>query len=307
VTDDIFQSFAQNGEDVILWRALGHIHHGRYIDVGANDPTWLSVSKAFYDHGWRGIAIEPSHHFAQLLREQRPEDLIVEAAASARGQGTVLLHEIQDSGLSTLVDEVRDQHVSQGWDVHEVEVATSSLNEILDAADWGGLDIHFMSVDVEGAEGDVLASIDLTRWRPWILVIESTAPLATNETHSRWESGVLGAGYEFCLFDGLSRYYVAQEHADQLRHDLSYSPCVFDSFQTHSQRALLKRLDEITADANRWRSVSLTDWSEVIASQQALVERVDHLAFELAAHQRTLSWRITAPLRLIRRRTSASS
>ena len=34
----MFQSFAQNFEDVILWRALGHVTNGRYVDVGAADP-----------------------------------------------------------------------------------------------------------------------------------------------------------------------------------------------------------------------------------------------------------------------------
>ena len=54
-----FISYAQNNEDVLLWRALGHVRDGFYIDVGANDPVEHSVTKAFYDAGWRGISIEP--------------------------------------------------------------------------------------------------------------------------------------------------------------------------------------------------------------------------------------------------------
>ena len=34
-----FISYAQNNEDVLLWRALGHVRDGFYIDVGANDPV----------------------------------------------------------------------------------------------------------------------------------------------------------------------------------------------------------------------------------------------------------------------------
>ena len=33
-----FVSYAQNFEDVILWRTLKHIYEGFYIDVGAQDP-----------------------------------------------------------------------------------------------------------------------------------------------------------------------------------------------------------------------------------------------------------------------------
>ena len=45
-------SYAQNREDVLLSRVLpGPV--GSYIDVGAADPVELSVTKWFYDRGWR--------------------------------------------------------------------------------------------------------------------------------------------------------------------------------------------------------------------------------------------------------------
>jgi hypothetical protein len=50
-------SYAQNAEDVLLWRALGAVQDGFYIDVGANDPQEGSVTKLFYDAGWHGINV----------------------------------------------------------------------------------------------------------------------------------------------------------------------------------------------------------------------------------------------------------
>ncbi len=55
-----FISYAQNFEDVMLWRALKHVENGFYVDVGAQDPVVDSVSLAFYEHGWRGVHIEPT-------------------------------------------------------------------------------------------------------------------------------------------------------------------------------------------------------------------------------------------------------
>jgi hypothetical protein len=55
-----FISYAQNFEDVMLWRALKGLKKGFYIDVGAHDPEVDSVTKAFYDRGWCGINIEPA-------------------------------------------------------------------------------------------------------------------------------------------------------------------------------------------------------------------------------------------------------
>ena len=61
-----FVSYAQNYEDVILWRALKHIKNGFYVDCGAYDPNRDSVTRAFYERGWRGINIEP---IATLLQK----------------------------------------------------------------------------------------------------------------------------------------------------------------------------------------------------------------------------------------------
>src|SRR3984957_17513690 len=85
-----FESFAHNDEDVVLWRALAGagVDNGRYIDVGgngANRPTDVSVSRAFYDRGWRGIVIEPVPGFAESLRRQRPDDIVIEAVVTSDG------------------------------------------------------------------------------------------------------------------------------------------------------------------------------------------------------------------------------
>jgi FkbM family methyltransferase len=312
-----FESFAQNGEDVVLWRALGNLETGRYVDVGANDPSLYSISRAFYEHGWRGITIEPVDYFAQRQRDERPDDLLVEAAITSTPGEPVVLHEIPDSGLSTLIGEVSDAHDHAGWKVRDIVVPTRSLNQILDEAGWQGLDIHFMTVDVEGAEADVLASIDLAVWRPWILVIEATAPLTTKPTHEEWEPRVLDAGYEYCLFDGLSRYYVAHEHADRLRGSLDRPANPHDSYTT----ALVRRLDQhigqvstrvnlLTEDVIRWRAAALERWSQptvtnaVDAAEMAELRlRVHELTHDLMATRATLSWRITKPLRGARRFT----
>ena len=38
-------SYAQNLEDILLWRALKHVEKGFYIDVGAYSPDVESVTK----------------------------------------------------------------------------------------------------------------------------------------------------------------------------------------------------------------------------------------------------------------------
>ena len=78
-----FVSYAQNSEDVMIWRALKHVAEGFYIDVGANDPTLYSVTRAFYDKGWHGINIEPVAEFFDRLKSERPRDINLQIGAGA--------------------------------------------------------------------------------------------------------------------------------------------------------------------------------------------------------------------------------
>jgi FkbM family methyltransferase len=300
-----FESYSQNGEDVVLWRALRGVAHGRYIEVGANHPSHDSISMAFYARGWTGITVEPDPQFAALQREFRPGDLVVEAAVTPDDGGTVILHVVDGTGLSTL-DETRARvHARAHPDGHDVAVATRRLDSILAEAGWKGQDIHFMSVDTEGSERGVLESLDLTSWRPWVLLVEATEPNTTRSTRGDWEDIVTGAGYEFCLFDGLSCFYVSSERSQQLREALSYSACVLDNYtppalRKSEQRAVTAQaLAEQRAEENRalvdevvrWRGEAVSRWAEVMAQimnaeqAQALQTQVQALEVELQSLQ----------------------
>jgi len=227
-------SYAQNREDVVLHRALKSVSKGCYVEVGANDPTLHSISRGFYEIGWSGLTIDPVHEFIHAHRQQRPEDTQVEAAITDAGVEEVVLHQISGTGLSTLDDFTAARHLKSGWDARDVTVPARRLDEVLQAQGWADKPVHFLIVDVEGAEQSVLASIDLTQWRPWILVIEATQALSTEPAFQSWEPAVVAAGYSFKLFDGLSRFYVAAEHEAELGSLLSYPACVHDDYVEHA-------------------------------------------------------------------------
>ena len=304
--DPPFISYAQNREDVVLWRALGHISAGRYVEVGANHPRIDSVTRAFYDRGWSGITVEPMHEFAEAHRAERPRDTMVEAVITDEDTDTVVLHEIAATGLSSIVDSVGAQHRAAGAPVVDKAVPALRLSEVLEHHGTPGKDVHFMLVDTEGSEAQVLASVDLHRFRPWVLVIESTAPNSTVQTHDAWEAAVLAAGYRFCLFDGLSRFYVAEEHSD-LHAQLAYPACVLDAFVEARAYAVWEGRQELIAEVRRWRAEALRLWAGTgdTASARDLRGVQNQLAAardELAAVRATVSWRVTRPLRAVRRR-----
>jgi len=209
-----FVSYAQNGEDALLDQVLAGVERGFYVDIGANDPDVHSVTRAFYERGWRGVNVEPVGEWHERLAAARARDVNL-ALAVAREHGEAVLHEFAGTGLSTLDAEVARGHGHDGRSASERRVRCAPLAAILDEHARG--DIHFLKVDVEGAEGHVLAGADFARHRPWVVVVEATRPMTAIASHEAWEPLLLRNGYAFAFDDGLNRYYVSDEHADLAR------------------------------------------------------------------------------------------
>lgn len=224
-----FVSYAQNFEDVILWRALKNIQHGFYVDVGAQHPVVDSVSKGFYEQGWRGIHIEPVPQWAALLRQDRPDETVLELAIGERS-GTLELDVIPDTGLSTAVHAHSERHLAERGFLHQpIRVPCLTLDDALRDL-VTKREIHWLKIDVEGLEEAVFTGWNADTIRPWIIVVEATVPGSQEPDYAVWEPLLTGAGYTFVYFDGLNRFYVAVEHAE-LVHALAVPPNVFDNVE----------------------------------------------------------------------------
>ena len=205
-----FISYAQNYEDVMLWRALHDVGVGRYLDVGAGEPEADSVTRAFYERGWRGVNVEPLPGPFARLQASRPHDVNLNVAAGAAPGETTLYVIGNESGLSTLDPALAARHRADGWERREIRARLATLAEI--CADYADGELHFLKVDAEGAELDVLRGADFTRWRPWIVLVEALDPVALQPQHEGWEAEVLTPhDYRFAWFDGLNRFYLAAE------------------------------------------------------------------------------------------------
>jgi FkbM family methyltransferase len=206
-------SYSQNGEDVRLWRVFAEVESGFYVDVGAAHPSLGSVTRLFYERGWSGINVEPSPYFDSIAAE-RPRDVNLRVAIGTRNDDEVgFFVTWPDMGMSTL-DPSSHAHVPETVErVEEIIVPQRRLETILHdhAADRT---IHFMKVDVEGAEREVLASADWESYRPLVLVVESVEAWSTVSTHERWEPILIDAGYRFAAFDGINRFYVEGAHSE---------------------------------------------------------------------------------------------
>jgi FkbM family methyltransferase len=245
-------SFAQNFEDVILWRALKNISSGFYIDIGAQDPIVDSVSRSFHEKGWTGVHVEPSPYYAEKLRLDRPNDEVLQSVIG-RTEGVSKFFLFPDTGLSTGLEDIARQHVARGFRMEEVEAPIQTTAQLLDR--YADRDIHWMKIDCEGMEAEVIEGWGASPVRPWILVIESVLPSTQTPSHEAWEASVLGLGYDYVYSDGLNRFYVSHQHPE-LKDTFGPGANCFDGFGLAPFHLVFRNIErEIAAQSGVLSSV----------------------------------------------------
>ncbi|QIL81648.1 FkbM family methyltransferase [Diaphorobacter sp. HDW4A] len=311
-----FIAYAQNNEDVVLFRALEGVVNGAYIDVGANDPVADSVTKAFYDRGWRGINVEPLEMHWRDLERERPGDINLRCVAGPV-EGSVDIWEPLIRGWSTVSPKIIEEHRASG-----VSGVTHSVRMLTLAAicrQYVSGDIHFLKIDVEGFEKDVLAGMDFQSFRPWIVVVEAFDPITKMENFEDWEHLLTSHAYGFAYADGLNRFYVALEHAEIIER-MKYPPNVFDDFVRVAQIEQTQRAESAEA-VEAQRSEQLIELGKQFSEAQENYARLESdnsarlaefsekahewwskalsLESELKSVKASWSWRATYPMRIL--------
>lgn len=197
-----FITYAQYNEDVILRALLYDVKHGFYIDVGANYPMRDSATLLFYQKGWRGINIEPVSELYKQLVKHRKRDVNLNCGAGSK-QSTLTLREYTETpGHSTFTDSVKTEHgSSEVYRDYDVEIRT--LAGIIKEQKIAH--IHFLKIDVEGFEYEVIQGNDWNKYRPEIVCVEA------NNVRLDWRKILTEQDYKLFISDGLNEYYVSKE------------------------------------------------------------------------------------------------
>lgn len=207
---EILLSYAQQQEDIILYHLLKDVTAPiRYVDVGANDPIKISVTKFFYDRGGSGINIEPQQKLIEVIKKDRPRDINLAIGVSDKA-GELALH--GEGFLATFDNNC--EFVDQGiTNIVPVMTLSDVFNEYIQKDE----DVHFLKIDVEGWEYECVKGMDFQQFRPWILCIESVEAGSHELCYEKWEGMVLEQNYVFIGATDLNRYYVAAERLNGLR------------------------------------------------------------------------------------------
>ena len=204
-------SWAQNAEDVMLLRIFGHKKHGTWIDVGANHPSHDSVTRNFYEMGWRGINVEPVEEMYRLLVENRPGDINLCCGVSDHAGEMTFYRDESHLDWSTFDRDAASQYEAGGHMIREIRVPVTTLAEICRRHLRPGQPLDFLKLDVEGHELAVLAGHDFSSWRPTVIVAE-----VQPEETAEMDALLGGHGYVRRWFDGGNNWYVDSRQEDAM-------------------------------------------------------------------------------------------
>jgi len=184
---DARMSYSQAGEDLILalvFESLG-VARPIYLDVGANHPRRFSNSYLFYRWGGHGVLVEPDPGLQRTLRRVRPRDQVL-GVGIAPQPGELEFFRMSASVLNTFSRSEAETLVAQGHRILEqVAVPVITMDEALARCSRTP---DLISLDIEGMDEAVLASIDFGRHRPLAVCVETVTYSTTGE--GRKSSGI---------------------------------------------------------------------------------------------------------------------
>jgi FkbM family methyltransferase len=147
----------------VIGRMFPGVTDGFFLDVGSGHGTIGSNTKALEELGWTGICVDPFPTYMDG-RTCRMEKVVVSDTA---GQ-VVKFH--THSGLGGIADTL-GKWKAEAEKSPAVELTTTTLADVLERNNAPSF-IHFVSLDIEGAELDALRAMPFDKYRFGAMAIE---------------------------------------------------------------------------------------------------------------------------------------
>lgn len=191
-----------HGQDLWVSRVVfPDVENGYYLDVGSGDGIRYSNTNVLDEIGWQGICIDP---FPTGM-ETRTARVFKEVVDSEAGREIEFRTAGLIGGIDEYIDHTRDWKEQQEAEV--VVMKTTTLDDILKRADAPPY-IHYMSLDIEGAELQALKGLSFSDYTIGAFTIEHNWE---EPKRSQIRELLQSEGYEFVLSRHRDDYYL---HSD---------------------------------------------------------------------------------------------
>jgi FkbM family methyltransferase len=190
--------YSQDGQDKwIIEKLFPDKVDGTFVDIGAHDGVTFSNTYILEQKGWNGMVVEPNPLVYEKLSRNRKCVTVQGCITPKPGKGKFRMITGYPEMLSGLITEYDERHVDRinneiklhGGGIQDIEVDCYNLVELLKSYEI--LRIDYLSMDIEGAEYDVLKSIDFD------LVDIEVIGVENKYLDWRIPKLLVGKGYEF--------------------------------------------------------------------------------------------------------------
>lgn len=171
------KSESSRKENILIREYFNNQKNGYFVEIGANDPTHHGSQTWHLEKNlnWQGVLVEPIPELAEKCRKLRPNAKTFEYACtdSKKNQNITLYIPYDLNNDNELFARAAiGENIDDGKFVkhREITVQTRNLNSILEEA--GAKEIDLLSIDVEGAELEVLLGVDLQKYKPRLILLE---------------------------------------------------------------------------------------------------------------------------------------
>lgn len=169
---DCGRFFSQYKQDIWFYLAVArHIGRSTYVDVGSNHPIVISNSY-FLDAclGWRGICVEAQEDYYEKIRKYRSCTLAPCVSSKFETVSFVNAHDLGGMERNNKNVNGTAEWQQRAHTANRTSMDCVPLSHVLKTA--GMRHVTFMSVDVEGAEYDVLLGVDWDTTEIWFITLE---------------------------------------------------------------------------------------------------------------------------------------
>ena len=184
-----------SGQNFIDFKIRKYLNfdNGFFIEMGALDGVTYSNTLHLEKYkNWKGLLVEPSKKQFELCKQARPNSEVFNFLCSSFNNagkeylfydlGPMSYSKFQNIDNQYQIHHENAKKVASSFNLNEESyyVKTRTITELLDSINSPKI-INFFSLDVEGAELEVLDGFDFTKYKIQYLLIESRDFNKTND------------------------------------------------------------------------------------------------------------------------------
>ena len=164
------KSYSLFQEDLFIKKYFKNKMKGFFIDVGGYHPLDGNNTQLLYKKGWQGINFDINDYSIKLFEFLRKRDINIHSGISKKKTKLTMFYRKEINMLNTLDEKIAKIHFKNGYKKKNIQVNT--LNFFISKHLKKLKKIDFINIDVEGAELDVLKSLNFKHYKPQLICIE---------------------------------------------------------------------------------------------------------------------------------------